>query len=345
MIKAAVIGASGYTGQELIRLLLRHPGVEITALTSRKFEGSKISDIFPAFEGETDMEFVYPSTETICDLTDFVFSALPHKVAMDIIPGFLEKGIKTVDLSADFRFTNPEVYEEWYCKHTSQDLLKESVYGLPELYRDEIKETNLVGNPGCYPTSVILGMAPLLKNKLIDLKSIVIDSKSGVSGAGRTTAMEYLFCEVAQGLKAYKIGQHRHTPEIEQELSLLAGEEVVVSFTPHLIPINRGILSTIYSRSLEEISTSELIGIYTDFYKGERFVRICPESRLPNITFIKGTNFCDIGIRYDRRTGRVIIVSAIDNLVKGASGQAIQDMNIMCGFQENSGIDNLSVFP
>ena len=345
MLRAAIIGASGYTGQELIRLLLRHPGVEISALTSRKFNGVRVSEVFPAFAGETELKFIHPSIEAICDLSDLVFSALPHKVAMDIVSEFMEKGKKVVDLSADFRFNNPDVYEKWYCKHTSSDLLNESVYGLPELHRDKIKKGKLIANPGCYPTSVILGLAPLLKKGMIDLKSIIVDSKSGVSGAGRTVALEYLFCEVDGGFKAYKIGQHRHTPEIEQELSLLAGEEIILSFTPHLIPINRGILSTIYSKAIKDTSTSELIGIYTDFYEKEKFVRICPEGSLPNITFIKGTNFCDIGIQFDPRTDRIIVISTIDNLVKGASGQAVQDMNIMCGFPEDSGINNLPIFP
>jgi len=345
MLRVAIIGASGYTGQELIRLLLRHPGVEITALTSRRFNGVRASEVFPVFAGETDIKFIHPSTEAICDLSDFVFSCLPHKAAMDIVPQFMEKGKKTVDLSADYRFNDHEVYERWYCKHTSPSLLKDAVYGLPEFYRAEIRKATLVANPGCYPTSVIFGLAPLLKNKMIDLKSIVVDAKSGTSGAGRTVATEYLFCEVNEGLKAYKIGQHRHTPEMEQELSLLAGEEIIISFTPHLIPTNRGMLSTIYSKSLKDISTSELIRIYTDFYQKERFVRVYREGNFPNISFVKGTNFCDIGIQFDPRTKRIIVISVIDNLVKGASGQAVQNMNIMSGFPEDSGIDSLPAFP
>lgn len=345
MLRVAVIGASGYTGQELIRLLLRHPGVEITALTSRRFAGIKVSECFPVFAGEMELEFIHPSIETTCDLSDFVFSALPHKVAMDIVPKILERGRKVVDLSADFRFNDSAAYEKWYCEHTSPNLLNESVYGLPELYRDKIKKATLIANPGCYPTSIILGLAPLLKNKMIELNSIIVDSKSGVSGAGRTVAIEYLFCEVDQGLKAYKIGQHRHTPEIEQELSLLAGEEVIISFTPHLIPVNRGLLSTIYSKAVKDISISELIGIYTDFYREERFVRIYPEGSFPDISYVKGTNFCDIGIQFDPRTKRIIVISTIDNLVKGASGQAVQNLNILCGFPEDSGIDNLPLFP
>ena len=345
MVKVAIIGASGYTGQELIRLLLRHPHVDITALTSRKFDGMSVSEVFPVFSGEMDLRFVPPSTGTVCDTSDVVFSALPHKVAMDMVPEILERGKKVVDLSADFRFNAPEVYEEWYCGHTCSKLLKEAVYGLPELYRDQVRNARLVANPGCYPTSIILGLAPLLKNKTIDPQSIVADSKSGVSGAGRTVAMEHLFCEVDQGFKAYKIGQHRHTPEIEQELSLLAGEEVVISFTPHLIPVNRGILSTIYSKAIKDISQSELIAAYTEFYEEERFVRIYPPSLFPNISYVKGTNFCDIGIQFDPRTKRIIVISAIDNLVKGASGQAVQNLNILCGFPEGSGTESLPIFP
>jgi N-acetyl-gamma-glutamyl-phosphate reductase len=345
MLKVAIIGASGYTGQELIRLMLRHPDAKITALTSRKFDGMKVSEVFPAFASEINLKFTSPSPDHICNLSDFIICALPHKVAMNIVPELMKRGKKVVDLSADFRFNNPEVYEKWYSSHTSPDLLKESVYGLPELHRDKIKKAKLIANPGCYPTSAILGLAPLLKNNLIDIKNIVVDSKSGVSGAGRTVATEYLFCEVNEGLNAYKIGEHRHTPEIEQELSLLAHKDVIISFTPHLIPVNRGILTTIYSNSLQDISTSELIGIYTDFYSKERFVRIHPEDSLPNISLVKGSNFCDIGMRFDPRTKRIVVISAIDNLVKGASGQAIQDMNIMYGFPEDSGIKNLPLFP
>ncbi|MFH2011368.1 MAG: N-acetyl-gamma-glutamyl-phosphate reductase [Pseudomonadota bacterium] len=345
MLRVAIIGASGYTGQELIKLLLRHPCVEITALTSRKYNGTKVSEIFPIFVGETDHKFIKPSSEEICTLSDFVFSCLPHKAAMDMVPQFIEKGKKTVDLSADYRFKNYEVYEKWYCKHTSPSLLNNAVYGLPEFYRSEIKAATLVANPGCYPTSVIFGLAPLLKGKIIDLSSIIVDSKSGSSGAGREAAIEYNFCEINEGFKAYKIGLHRHTPEMEQELSLIAGKEIIISFTPHLLPTNRGILSTIYSKSLKTFSTSELIGIYNNFYQGERFVRIYTEGKFPNISFVKGTNFCDIGVQFDSRTNRIIVISAIDNLVKGASGQAVQNMNIMCGFPEDSGIDNLTLFP
>jgi len=345
MLRVAIIGASGYTGQELVRILLRHPKTEITALTSRKYSGIRISDLFPVFAGETGLEFIEPSTEIVCDLSDFVFSALPHKVAMDMVPQILERGKKVIDLSADFRFNKHEIYEKWYCEHICPDLLKESVYGLPELYREQIRKATLVANPGCYPTSIILGLLPLLKNDIVNLKSIVADSKSGVSGAGRTVAVEHLFCEVDEGFKAYKIGQHRHTPEIEQELSLIAEEEVVISFTPHLIPVNRGMLSTIYSKAVKDISTSELTTMYTDFYKEERFVRICPEGSFPDISYVKGSNFCDIGIKYDPRTKRIIVISTIDNLVKGASGQAVQNLNLLCGFPETLGIDNLPLFP
>ena len=308
MLRVAVVGATGYTGQELIRLLLKHPRLEITALTSRGFNGTKISEFFPAFAGEIETRFIQPSPEIICDLSDFIFSAIPHKVAMDIVPEFLKRQKKVIDLSADFRFNDPEVYETWYCKHTAPTLLRESVYGLPELYRDEIKEATLVANPGCYPTSVILGLLPLLKKEMIDLKSIVVDSKSGASGAGRTVAIDYLFCEVNEGLEAYKIGQHRHTPEMEQEITAIAGEDVIISFTPHLIPISRGILSTVYAKALSDISTSDLIEIYTDFYRQERFVRVYPEGKLPNVSFVKGTNFCDIGIHFDPRTKRIIVI-------------------------------------
>ena len=345
MLQVAIIGASGYTGQELIRILLRHPGVKISALTSRKFSGRNVSEVFPVFSGELETEFIPPSIETICERSDFVFSALPHKVSMEMVPEFLRNEKKVVDLSADFRFNDSEMYEKWYCEHTCSNLLEKSVYGLPELHRNEIEGAILVANPGCYPTSIILGLAPLLKNRLIDLESIVADSKSGVSGAGRTVAIDYLFCEVDEGFRAYKIGKHRHTPEIEQELSILAGEDIVISFTPHLLPANRGILSTIYSKAMADISTSELIEMYRDYYHNERFVRVHSVGSYPNISFVRGTNFCDIGMEFDPRTKRIIVTSAIDNLFKGASGQAVQNMNIMCGFPEDSGIDTLPLFP
>ncbi|MEA1935201.1 MAG: N-acetyl-gamma-glutamyl-phosphate reductase [Thermodesulfobacteriota bacterium] len=345
MLKVGIYGASGYTGQELLRLLIRHPEVEVVALTSRKFKGTPVSDVFPVFEGLSDMKFIDASPDDVADLSDVVFLALPHGVAMEAVPLFLKTGSKVVDLGADFRLRDVKLYEQWYKEHTVPDLIKKAVYGLPELYRDNIKAAKLVANPGCYPTGVILGLAPVLKEEWIDFTSIIVDSKSGVSGAGREPQTGSLFCEVSESLKAYKINQHRHMPEMEQELGLLAGADVKISFVPHLVPMNRGILNTIYAELRERVSTSDLIDLYKEFYSGEEFVRIYKAGTFPAVSSVRGSNYCDIGITVDGGTGRVIIVSAVDNLIKGAAGQAIQNMNLMCGLSENSGLKLVSLFP
>jgi len=246
-----------------------------------------------------------------------------------VAPIFLKAGKKVIDLSADFRLRDVATYEKWYSRHTAPNIIKESVYGMPELYGDEIAKARLVANPGCYPTSVILGLAPLLKANWIDDSSIIADSKSGVSGAGREPQVGTLFCEVDEGFKAYKVGEHRHTPEMEQEISILAGCDVRISFTPHLLPITRGILSTIYATLQKDVTTAELIDLYRVFYKGKKFVRVYKAGTFPNISSVRGSNCCDIGLFVDARTKRVIIICAIDNLVKGAAGQAIQNMNLM----------------
>ena len=345
MVKVGIYGASGYTGQELLRLLIGHPGADVVAVTSRRFKDTPVSAVYPAFAGLTDLGFVDSTPQQIAPSCDVVFLAVPHGEAMAAAPVFLEAGVKVVDLSADFRLRDLSVYESWYVKHTAPDLIKKAVYGLPELYRDDVKGADLVANPGCYPTSIILGIAPLLKEGCVDPGSIIADSKSGTSGAGRDLKIDSLFCEVNEGFKAYKVGSHRHTPEIEQELGRLAKRDLAISFTPHLLPVNRGILSTIYATLEKRISTAEVIDIYRKFYAGEKFVRICGKGSLPNISSVRGTNFCDIGCVADGRTGRAIIVSAIDNLVKGASGQAVQNMNLMCGLPEDTGLDQMSVFP
>ena len=345
MIKACVYGASGYTGQELMRLLLRHPHVEVSAITSRKYKGLTLASVFPGFQGLTEMAFSDSSPEETAALCDIVFLALPHSVSMKAAPVFHGAGKKVIDLSADFRIRDLGTYEKWYGSHTSSDLLPEAVYGIPELYRTAIAKSSLIANPGCYPTSVILGLAPLLRGNFIDCNSIIIDSKSGTSGAGRDLKLGSLFCEVEEGFKAYNVGKHRHTPEIEQELSLLAGRNIAVSFTPHLLPVNRGILSTIYAMLDKDINTADMLSYYNNFYRNEKFVTVCPEGVLPNISSVRGTNYCQIGLVVEKRTGRVIIISVIDNLIKGAAGQAIQNMNIMCGFTEHDGLDLVALFP
>ncbi|MCX5851080.1 MAG: N-acetyl-gamma-glutamyl-phosphate reductase [Deltaproteobacteria bacterium] len=345
MIKTGIYGASGYTGQELLRLLLRHPGVKVAAVTSRTYKGKKVADVFPAFRNLTDLQFMDASPDETASRCDVVFIALPHGDAMAAAVVFHRAGVKVIDLSADFRLRDVKVYEKWYAPHTAPELLADSVYGLPECYRDAIRKAKLVANPGCYPTSVILGLAPLVKGTHADLSSIIVDSKSGVSGAGRTPELGMLFCEVSEGFKAYKIGVHRHAPEMEQELSALAGSNVSVVFVPHLIPVNRGILSTMYVSLKVKKSAAELIGIYREFYRDEPFVRVYDEGSFPSIASVRGSNFCDIGLAVDTRSGRAIVMSCIDNLVKGAAGQAIQNMNIMCGFDEGMGLDAVPLFP
>jgi N-acetyl-gamma-glutamyl-phosphate reductase len=345
MITVGIYGASGYTGQELLKILVRHPETKVVALTSRKYKGIPVADIYPLFKGLTDDTFIDASPEDVAGLCDAVFLAVPHGEAMEVAPFFLQAGKKVIDLSADYRLRNVDIYEQWYKEHTSADLISEAVYGLPELYRSDIETARLVANPGCYPTTAILGLAPVVKEQCIDRASIIVDAKSGVSGAGRELSIGSLFCEVNEGFKAYKIGTHRHTPEIEQELSLLAGSEINVSFVPHLIPVNRGILSTIYGTLRKNMTVSDLIDMYKTFYKDEIFVRVYEEGTYPNISSVKGSNYCDIGLTLDDRTGRVIIMTAIDNLVKGAAGQAVQNMNLMFGLPEEMGLRFVSLFP
>ncbi len=345
MKKVAIIGASGYTGVELLRLLAGHSQAEVVAVTSRQYEGVPISQAFPSLGGYFDLECEAIDIESIAARADVVFTALPHKSAMDVIPDFLKAGCKVVDLSADYRLRDQQVYEHWYQSHSSPELLAEAAYGLPELYRDQIKRARLVANPGCYPTSVALGLAPLLEEQLVVTDSIIIDSKSGTTGAGRGLKEASLFCEVNEGFKAYGIASHRHTPEIEQTLSDLSGEPIQVSFTPHLLPVDRGILSTIYASQTKGYSTSELLDIFKIRYAKEPFVRILPEGQLPNIAYVRGTNLCDIGLVADQRTGRVIVVSVIDNLCKGAAGQAIQNFNLISGIDELSGLSAAPLFP
>jgi N-acetyl-gamma-glutamyl-phosphate reductase len=345
MVRIGVYGASGYTGQELLRLLLRHPSAEVVAVTSRRYAGQPVANVYPAFTGLTDLVFMDASPGEVAVECEHVFLALPHAVSMSVAPLFLQNHKKVVDLSADFRLRNAETYAAWYGRHTAAELLQEAVYGIPELYREQIRAACLVANPGCYPTSIILGLAPLLKEGWIDPSSIIADSKSGVSGAGREPQVASLFCEVTEAFKAYKVAQHRHTPEIEQELGVIAGRGLRISFTPHLLPISRGILSTIYASLSETASHKDVHELYEDFYRKELFVRVYKKGVFPNISSVRGTNYCDIGIAVDERTGRVIVISAIDNLVKGAAGQAIQNMNLMWGMKENLGLEMISLYP
>jgi len=346
MTRVAIVGASGYTGVELARILCNHPHIELTAVTSRQYAGMALAEVFPNLRTKVSLVCENLTVAEICDRADVVFTAVPHKTAMDIVPQLLGAGKKVVDLSADFRLRDVNVYEEWYQPHSSAEYLAEAVYGLPELYREEIRTARLVANPGCYPTSIILALAPLLQAQAIQPHTIIADSKSGTSGAGRTASVGSLFCEVTDGFRPYKVGgTHRHIPEIEQELSLQAGEPLRISFTPHLLPVSRGILSTIYATLQPGIEVAKISALYFNTYAGEYFIRLLPAGNLPATQYVRGSNFCDIGYSIDARTGRIIITSAIDNIVKGASGQAVQNMNLICGFPETTGLEGAPFFP
>ena len=345
MIRIGIVGASGYTGVELARILCNCPDVKLTVATSRQYKGKKLADVYPSLAGMVDIVCEDLQAEELSDRADLFFTAVPHQTAMAIVPDLLEAGKKVVDLSADFRLHDAKVYEQWYQVHSAQQYLPEAVYGLPELHREQIAKARLVANPGCYPTSVILGLAPLLQAGVVDPSTLVVDSKSGASGAGRLAQTGSLFCEVTDGFKAYKVGEHRHTPEMEQEISLLSQQPVIISFTPHLLPISRGILSTMYAKLSKSVTDTEIGELYNDFYQDEHFVRLCGLGQFPATQFVRGSNFCDIGFKVDERTGRVIILSAIDNLVKGAAGQAVQNMNLMCGFPETQGLNIVPLFP
>jgi len=342
--KVAILGASGYTGSDLLRLLLIHPNVEVTYLTADKHSGKLISDVFPNLRDLIDLELQPLDPNSIPGDVDIVFCALPHGKSASIVKELFNRSIHIIDLGADSRLSY-ENYKKWYGEHPCPDLISEAVYGITELKKSDIARAKLVANPGCYPESAILGLAPLFQRKLIDEESIIIDSKSGVSGAGRSPELSYLFCEVNEGIKAYKVGEHRHTPEINEVLSEYTGTEVSVSFTPHLIPMDRGILSTIYVRLKDGLKSSELLDEYDEFYDGEKFIRIRNENEFPSTVEVRGSNFCDIGIKSDPAKKTAIIISVIDNLVKGASGQAIQNMNVMMEFDESTGLNLPPLFP
>ncbi len=338
MIRAAIAGATGYAGAELVRILAAHPGVEITALTSRQFAGQRFDRIFPALAGRVDRVCEDLADDRIGAGADVVFTALPHKMPMAVAPGILGRGCRLIDLSADFRFNDAAVYAAAYQPHTASGLLAEAVYGLSEVYAREIGSARLVGNPGCYPTSVLLPLIPLLRAGLIDAEGILVDSKSGVSGAGRSPSLTAHFCEVNESFKAYKVAAHRHQPEMETYAGLAAGGPVRLSFVPHLVPMTRGMLSTIYARPRPGTTAGAIRDCLEAFYAGRPFIRLKPDGMPPDTLHVRGTNFCDIGWVHDERNQYVILMAAIDNLVKGASGQAVQNMNLMFGREESEGL-------
>jgi N-acetyl-gamma-glutamyl-phosphate reductase len=346
MIKVSVLGATGYAGQELVRMLYQHEHVEIIGLGTQSYAGKPFSEIYPHFNGILDIECQNIDAPSLINEADVIFLALPHGLSLPYVEAAAKKGKRIIDLGADFRLKSPEIYTKWYEKSgPSLELLKKAVYGLPEVYRQEIREANIIANPGCYPTTAILALAPLVKNRLIDLNNIIIDSKSGISGAGRSTVVNSLLSEADNDFKAYGLPQHRHTPEIEQELTLLAGDDIKVTFTPHLIPMVRGMLSTVYTMPKENVYLKEIEKAYQNYYVNEPFIRILPKGQYPHTKWVFGTNYCDIGLSWDERSGRLRIISAIDNLVKGASGQALQNMNIMFGLDESMGMNRIAIYP
>jgi N-acetyl-gamma-glutamyl-phosphate reductase len=346
MIKVFICGGSGYTGGELLRILSNHPEVFVAGVTSERSAGKSVKDLFPQLHNYANLVYEHLNPIENLKKADLFFMALPHGESQRAVDFFFQHGKKVIDLSADYRLRDPGTYEKWYnVRHAFQATLRRAVYGLPEIYRNKIKKAKLIANPGCYPTGAILGLLPALRNTLIDISSIVIDSKSGTSGAGRKADVSVSYCEVNEGFKAYAIGTHRHTPEIEQELSLVSGKEIVVNFTPHLLPVDRGILTTIYAPLIKKMSVHDIVQKYRDAYKKEPFVRVLEYGLFPNIKYVRGSNFCDIGLKVNERTNTMIIVTAIDNLVKGASGQAVHNMNIMMGFDEKAGLGSMALFP
>jgi N-acetyl-gamma-glutamyl-phosphate reductase len=342
-IKTAIVGASGYSGEELVRLLLGHPRVELAAVTSRQYAGRTLAQIFPRHANDPrcrNLRFSEPQADALGKQAQVVFLALPHGVAAEFAEPLLDLGCKVIDLSADFRLKSAAVYREFYgCKHPAPALLEKSVYGLPEVYRAEIKKAALVASPGCYPTSILLPLLPLLKAGLVKSDGIIADSLSGVSGAGRKVEPEFLFAECNESVRPYGIPKHRHLSEIEEQLSLAAGKTVVLQFSPHLIPVNRGILTTLYLEPAQKADVrTQVAKCYEQAYGNEPFVRLLEGDALPDTKNVTGTNMIEIAWRVDTRTGRLIVMSAIDNITKGASGQAVQSMNILCGFPETTGL-------
>jgi N-acetyl-gamma-glutamyl-phosphate reductase len=352
MLKAAIVGASGYTGAELIRLLLAHPKVEITALYARRAAGSSIGEVFPQLAPQLSMTIEAFDPDHVAANAEVAFCALPHGQSARAVAALYERGLKVVDLSADYRLRSAASYAEWYGsekepEHPHPELIGEAAYGLPELHRGSIRVAKITASPGCYPTSAILALSPLVRAGLISTEGIVVDAKSGVTGAGRSPGQATHFPEAGEGVRAYKVGGlHRHTAEIEQELGAIAGNELKVTFTPHLLPMSRGILCCAYARpSRDDVDTAALRKAMNDAYGDEPFVRVMPEGKLPDTAHVRGSNRAQVTALRDRRSGQVIAISAIDNLVKGASGQAIQALNLMQGWDETLGLMGGAIFP
>ena len=344
MIKVGIIGATGYAGSELVRLITQHPKAELVTMTSQSYAGQECKEVYSNYS-HLDYVCEEEHIEEMAEKCDVIFLALPHGVASKKINADILSKTKIIDLGADFRIQDVDVYEKWYTTHYSKDILPEAVYGLCEINRDKIKGKRIVANPGCYTSCSILSLYPLVKEGLIDLSSIIIDAKSGATGAGRGLSLGNHYCELNESVKAYKVASHRHTPEIEEQLSIAAGQDIVLNFTPHLIPMDRGILATCYATLNKKYTYDDIRKAYEKHYGNEHFIRLTKEGVFPETKWVKGSNFVDIGFTVDERTNRVIVIGALDNLFKGAAGQAVQNMNIIMGIEETTGIDYVPIFP
>ena len=346
MVKVGIIGATGYAGGELVRLLMNHKDAEIKWFGSRSYVDKKYAEVYQNFFQIVDDKCMDDNMEALANEVDVIFTATPQGLCASLVNEDILNKVKIVDLSADFRITDVAVYEKWYgIEHKSPQFIEEAVYGLPEINREDVKNARLIANPGCYPTCSTLSIYPLAKEGLIDMSTVIIDAKSGTSGAGRGAKVDNLYCEVNENIKAYGVANHRHTPEIEEQLSYASGEDVLLNFTPHLVPMNRGILITAYAALKKDVSYEEVKAVYDKYYANEKFVRVLEKDVFPQTKWVEGSNYVDVNFKIDPRTKRIIMMGAMDNLVKGAAGQAVQNMNLMFGLKESEGLELIPMFP
>jgi len=344
-VQVGIVGGTGYTGVELLRLLANHPSTEVVAITSRSESGVKVADMYPNLRGYYDLAFSVPDVDVL-KACDVVFFATPHGVAMSMAPELTAAGVKVIDLAADFRINDLDVWSNWYgFEHTCPDMMQHVAYGLPELFREDVKKANIIANPGCYPTTILLGLMPLVKAGLIELNGIIADGKSGVSGAGKGASVAMLGAEMSESFKAYGVGGHRHLPEIKDKLQVLAGQEVGLTFVPHLVPMVRGMESTIYATLKQETTQEALQALFEEAYQDEYFVDVMPAGSFPETRMTKGSNICRMSVFLPQGGSTVVVTSVIDNLVKGAAGQAVQNMNILFGLEEQSGLRQVALLP
>jgi N-acetyl-gamma-glutamyl-phosphate reductase len=345
MLRVGIVGATGYGGLELVRLLLNHPQAKVTYVSSRSYAGKDLNEVFPSLKGRFSLKCEDFKHERAVECCDLIFVALPHGLSEEMVPKLARAGKKVVDIGSDFRLDDVTHYETWYKRKSVRPADFKPQYGLAEFYGDKVRNAQVVANPGCFPTATLLALAPLVSKNLIERTGIIVDAKTGVSGAGRSLSLSSHYCEVTESIKAYKVAVHQHTPEIEQELTKLAGENVLINLTTHLVPMSRGILATCYGRLKEKKSTKDLLEVFRAYYLEEPFVQVLPEGVYPATREVYGSNTCLLGLKVDERTGTVIVLSAIDNLTKGAAGQAIQNMNLMCGFEETMGLPRVGLVP